>query len=409
MRVLFIANRSEFGGAPKCMMELIELLKNRYGVEIEVVTHGDHAIGEFCRARNITYYAVGHIPFAVGKGSTGFRRGIKTILMPYYFWNSKIKNRKALQKAAEKIDFSGIDIIHTNSNRDCLGAMLSKKYGIPHVWHLREFGKEDYDIRYLIPDYIKFMNQNTDFFIAISEAVKRVWLSKGIEKNKMIRIYDGIHMPEPYVYKAAQEYRNRLKSGLSIRFAYLGIVCPGKGQFDAIKALALLEKDISSHIHIDFWGDCCSLPEYVKDMKRFAAENGVLDSISFRGFTDQIWEKLSEYDAALVCSRSEAFGRITPEYMSIGLQVVASDTGANPELIESGVSGYVYHHGDLQDLARYLRKIYFSTKEERMAMSVKSMERAQLYTDMVHADNVYKFYCRIMSDRWQTMQSEENL
>ncbi|MDO4556726.1 MAG: hypothetical protein Q4B70_16555 [Lachnospiraceae bacterium] len=88
MKILFIANRAEFGGAPKCMLELITQLIDKYGVTIEVVTSSEGPIAKWCMEHNIRYYAVGHTSFAVGKGSTVFRRLAKTVLTPYYFLKS---------------------------------------------------------------------------------------------------------------------------------------------------------------------------------------------------------------------------------------------------------------------------------------------------------------------------------
>lgn len=391
MKVLFIANKSEFGGAPKCMLELIDLLTKDYGVRVEVVTHGENLIANWCKERNIKYYAVGHVPFAIGKGSTPFRRFGKTVLTPFYYIKCKIQNKKAFKRACEEIDFEDIDIIHTNSNRDCLGAMLARKYKLPHIWHLREFGKEDYDIRYLMQNYIGFMNSTTNYFIAISDAVKSAWIEKGLKIDKIFRIYDGIMLPNKETIEKAKDFQN-MKNKDDFRFVYLGIVCPGKGQFDAVKALAYLEKDILKKIHIDFWGDCECLPEFTEQITRYAKEHEYNESISFRGFTNNIWDELPNYDGALVCSRSEAFGRITPEYMSIGLQVIASDTGANPELIEDGISGYIYKHDDLRDLASKIAQVYRNNMETRKHVSEKAEGRAMIFSDLIHAKNIYNFY-----------------
>ena|GEM_PF-2426717 len=390
MKVLFVSNECEFGGAPKCMMELVEQLIQK-GVSIEILTTGTNKTAKFCEDRNIRYYPVGHVSFAIGRGSTPIRCLAKTILTPYYYLRSCLKNERAFQKACELIDFSDIDIIHTNSNRDCLGAMLAKEYGIPHFWHLREFGKEDYNIRYLMFNHINFMNSTTSYFIAISDAVKNAWIRRGLKKNKVIRIYDGITLPRTDIVAKADAFKQRTDRE-DFRFAYLGIVCPGKGQFDAVRALVYIEPDVVKRIHIDFWGDCECLPEFTNQIKKFAKSKAILNSISFKGFTNNIWDELPNYDGALVCSRSEAFGRITPEYMSMGLQVIASDSGSNPELVEDGVSGYIYKHDDLTDLAAKIEMLCSKTTEERANMVCKAKERAGQFTDVIHAEKIYSLY-----------------
>ena len=395
MKVLFIANKSEFGGATKCMLELIELLIKFNNVEVELIVHGENFLAKWCKERNIKYYAFGHVPFAISKGSTIIRRIGKTILTPFYYIRARIQNQKAFRKACKVIDFNKIDIIHTNSNRDCFGAMLAKKYDIPHVWHLREFGKEDYDIRYLTSNYIEYMNLNANYFIAVSDSVKNAWIRKGLSEEKLFRIYDGIALPKPEIVAKADTFKQMTKRD-DFRFAYLGIVCPSKGQYDAVKALSYIETDIAKKIHIDFWGDCTLLPEYTNKLKKYAIKKGILSSISFKGFTNNIWAELPNYDGALVCSRSEAFGRITPEYMSLGLQVIASDTGSNPEIVENGESGYIYRHNDLNDLTEKIKVVYDKSIEERAIMAFKAKERAKQFTDIIHAENINGLYKKIL-------------
>ncbi len=51
--------------------------------------------------------------------------------------------RKDAKKAIADLDF---DIIHSNSSTISIGAYLAKKLGKPHVWHLRQFGGQDWQI-----------------------------------------------------------------------------------------------------------------------------------------------------------------------------------------------------------------------------------------------------------------------
>ena len=57
-----------------------------------------------------------------------------------------------------------------------------------------------------------------------------------------------------------------------------------------------------------------------------------------------------EYDVAINCSKCEAFGRVTVEYMTAELCVIAANTGANEELIEDGFNGLIYNYDSDKDL-----------------------------------------------------------
>ena len=59
-------------------------------------------------------------------------------------------------------------------------------------------------------------------------------------------------------------------------------------------------------------------------------------------------------DAALMCSRKEACGRVTMEAMLPGTPVVGTDSGGTAELIRNGVDGFLYAPSDDAMLAEKL-------------------------------------------------------
>ena len=55
-------------------------------------------------------------------------------------------------------------------------------------------------------------------------------------------------------------------------------------------------------------------------------------------------------DVEIVASDMEAFGRVTVEAMMSGMPVIASDSGANSELIEDGKDGFLFTCGSSKSL-----------------------------------------------------------
>ena len=84
---------------------------------------------------------------------------------------------------------------------------------------------------------------------------------------------------------------------------------------------------------------------------------------------------LANEDVGLMLSQNEAFGRVTIEYMMHGLAVIASDTGATPEILENGKIGYLYHLGDYQDLAQKMR-LLIENKTKIIEFSEKGRAKA---------------------------------
>ena len=97
-------------------------------------------------------------------------------------------------------------------------------------------------------------------------------------------------------------------------------------------------------------------------------------NVRFLGYQKNFYEKLAGYDCGIMCSRSEGFGRVTVEYMMAGLPVLASDTGANAELIENGVTGLLYHFPDVENLKNELLYM-LEHKKEVSDMGIASLKR----------------------------------
>ena len=72
---------------------------------------------------------------------------------------------------------------------------------------------------------------------------------------------------------------------------------------------------------------------------------------------------MCDYDIGVVNSRCEAMGRVTIEYMMAGLCVLASNTGANTEML-SGGCGILYEYNNLPSMMSML--LYLLDNIEKM-------------------------------------------
>jgi glycosyltransferase involved in cell wall biosynthesis len=116
-------------------------------------------------------------------------------------------------------------------------------------------------------------------------------------------------------------------------------------------------------------------------LERQAAATG-FRSIRFCGFRNQ--SELPRYfDLATVFvlpSRHEPWGLIVNEVMNAGRAVIVSDdVGAAPDLIADGVNGCVYPVGDVDALARALRRV-LETPGNAEAMGQRAFVRIQSWS-----------------------------
>ncbi len=83
-----------------------------------------------------------------------------------------------------------------------------------------------------------------------------------------------------------------------------------------------------------------------------ARELGVLDRVRLIGVVDDVAPYLRGADLLLLPSRNESFGLVALEALAAGIPVIASRVGGLPEVVQHGVSGYLFPPGDVEGMAR---------------------------------------------------------
>lgn len=377
MRVLYIASGDDKYGAPKSMMSLVLYMKEYYDVEPVVLTKRYNKINTFCDDNKIENYTFWYSDFMSGAPySFKLLRLIKHVVkyvlyIGGMFWQHNV--------FACGIDFNTIDIIHTNHSRIYIGAYISRKKKIPHVWHIREFGKEDYNVIFYRPNTISYMNNHADQFIAISDAVRKCWIKKGIETQKIVTIYNGIEKNK-FIRKV-----NRQDDKLKL--VITGHIQPNKGQLQIVKAIAFLPPEIRQNVQLDIIGE--GYKDYIRKINKYIKRHS-LSNVFLRGYCDNVPKKLSEYDVGVVCSKAEAFGRVTVEYMRAGLYVIASDQGANKELVSKNNMGTLYKYGNIQSLSECIINVCFNRKKYLISQS-----NLQAFGMEEYVGKIYKIYMEL--------------
>ena len=119
-------------------------------------------------------------------------------------------------------------------------------------------------------------------------------------------------------------------------------------------------------------------------------------NIKFLGYCSDLRERIQSYDVGIVCSRSEGFGRVTAEYMTAKLCVIASNTGANTELIQNNVNGLLYEYNNNMDLANKITYVY-NNRQKIDEFGEKARQRIlENFTKEINAINIKNLYDRIM-------------
>lgn len=362
-------------GGAKSLLEMVKLLKEQCGIEVTVVNPFKNKLNDELSDLGIFNYSIGYQLNICRKDCSG----IKWILKYCLKWiRYKICQQLAIRKLERLLDVSGFDIIHTNNTVEDIGAYFAKKYSIPHVWHIREFGDKDFNFYYFNRNIAKYISDNSSVVIAISNAIKSDWIKKGVSPDKIVTIVHGVN-PNGIIPKEASKDVGKK------RIIFAGNILPQKGQFDFIKSVNKLDVEYKRSVLVDFYGTCEE--NYKSEITAYINKNDLQDNVRLMGYSSELKKHLGEYDIGVVNSRCEAMGRVTIEYMMAGLCVLASNTGANIELL-SDDSGVLYEYDNPDSLVNML--LYLLDDDNRIkAYGDRAKEKALNKYSIVKNVNLY--------------------
>lgn len=264
-------------------------------------------------------------------------------------------NDKAVEEIADIIEKCHVKLIHNNTSYTYVGAVAADNKNIPVVWHLREnIHEQGYAFKDSMHSY-SLINKSKAI-ITVSEYLKSCY--EGLRTDRTHVIYNGIDIENFYMV------HDILKDDKPLSIIMVGAITPLKGQEELVEAAKLLKnQDISFHVKFVGNGDY----DYINYLRDKVHKYGLDDRITFLGRVDNVSTLYKESDISVVCSRAEAFGRVTVESQLSGCLVIGADAGATRELIEDGKSGYIYERGNYKELAS---KIKAALKDKRTTVKI---------------------------------------
>lgn len=383
MKILYLVGGKgkKYGSERVAFDTITELTKN--GIEYVVITSNYGFINEFCDKEKIENHVIPMATYLYLKKDNIIIDGLKRIYRLIENW---VVDKKAFRKIENSIDLKKIDIIHTNLSRNLLGGMISEKYNIPHVWHLQELFSGHYGLEQLKRNQTEWMSEHCSKFIAISDTVKNSWIAGGLNEKSIERIYNGCRFSK--IIKKT-EY-----SWDYLRLVMVGSICEEKGQLILVEALGQVTKVKREKIILDLYGD--GDKSTIEKIKKRAAELAV--AVNFKGYSDNIYELLKDYDIAFNCSKGEGFGFNTVEAMAAGLCVVASRTGANPEILPEK-AGLLFERNNTAQLADIIEELYDNRDEIEFKGNAAKKIANDCYDFLIYSNNIMKLYNLMLGNR----------
>lgn len=380
-KILMIASDNNYAsGAFRSMVKLCDIMKKSAKIEPVVVLPelGDGEI--LLSENNIPYFYIRSYTWVVPLNHT------KSVVFYAKIYIKKILNYISIYRLYRYIKKNEIDIVHINTSYSYVGAIASKYAKCKCVWHIREMLEEDQNNTTWKQNREKIMAQ-VSCLIAISNFVYNKY-KKDNNISNLVMIHNGIDEKE-FFYQRDFSLNNYEKS---IKIICVGGITEGKGQKDIIFASKeLIDKGVSN-FKVKFVGRGDKTEEYQQLVSRL----NMSKNIEFVGAQKDVKKFYQEADVMIMSSKAEAFGRTTVEAMMSGCAVIATDAGANREILNDGQCGILYTQGNCEELAEKM-KLLIDDRRLLCEVAEKGQKYAMKnFTAKKNAESIISVYQKLL-------------
>lgn len=175
-------------------------------------------------------------------------------------------------------------------------------------------------------------------------------------------IHNGVELSQLPRWQPAQD-------GVA-RIVFAGRFVAHKNPLDLVEALARLA-------HLPWTCVMAGDGEQLETVRGLAEHHGLAGRIHLPGWVtpEQVLEHFGQSDILVLPSRSEGLSVVGVQGLAMGLALVLSDAGGNPELVRPGENGFLFPAGDVDALASALESL-LSAPGKLSGLQARSRELA---------------------------------
>jgi glycosyltransferase involved in cell wall biosynthesis len=350
MKVCFVLHSSRKGGAERVNLELIDGLKNK-GIQCFVILPSYGPLIKELKKRNVPLKVIKYKWWMREDDSPLWKRVGRLAL-----------NLMRTISVARQVKKWKADIVYSNTITICIGAFAAKLLHMPHIWHIHEFGYEDHRLCFDLGEKnaLGIMKQLSNVCIVSSKAVMGKY-RKFFPDRKIELIYYAVCVMDESSCKILK-IKKQLQEASGIKCMIVGSLQKGKYQEDAIRAIGkLVDDEIDVRLYIVGEGKL----KYKQYLESLIVRGDLKNHVQFLGYIDNPFPVMQQADILLICSRKEAFGRVTVEGMKAGKPVIGAGSGGTKELIRDHYNGFLYTFGDYNELAEKVKYLCQHPDEAR--------------------------------------------
>ncbi len=271
-----------------------------------------------------------------------------TQVQPIHFTFNRKLHLRSIRKLASLVRKYNIEIINAQSSKDRYSTILARwwyKLPVKLVHTRRQIAKS-----IGMFGQSTFYKEGTDAIIAVSEGVKQSIQAIGIAERHIQVIYNGT--PKEKYSNINPGIINSWRDHYQIQpnEPVIGCVARFKEQKQLLEAL----KFIDHPVHVLFVG-IEETPELRAVREQFDTHHQVHYAGSLSN--NDVLHHYPLFTINVLPSVIEGLSQSLLEAMALGVPVIATRIGGNPELIQHGINGFLFENGNEQQLAQYINQI----------------------------------------------------
>jgi len=358
--ILHIIESLEFGGAEKVVLHLANGLSDKYNISICVTKREGELLKEL--KDNISIFSL--------KSDDG-------------------NNLSTIRKIAKIIKDNKINVVHIHNWGVFIESTLASKLcGVDRIIHTVHGPYISYSNEF-ISNLKKFIRHSIERliskyiykFITVSKSIKDYMVDDiGINKNKIITIHNGI--------AGLNKSAHCSSSKKILNLISIGRVAKIKNHYLLLDALNKINNSIDYNLTVVGDG-----PE-LNNIKKYCDKLKLNDKVNFLGFRNDIENILVDMDLCIVTSDYEGISIAILESMSVGIPVIATSVGGNPETVINEETGLLIEKGNVDALADAILKL----SNNRSLLDTMGIASYQRFKNYFHESIVFNAYSLIYDE-----------
>jgi glycosyltransferase involved in cell wall biosynthesis len=236
----------------------------------------------------------------------------------------------------------------------------------------------------------KWSLRNCTKLITVSRSLRREFLKRGFDRERLVCIPNGV--PELPPIDALARVENT-----TWRLGMIALFRPRKGLEVLLEALTLLPVS-APEIEVEIIGGF-ETPEYEQAMRSLVTKFSLQSKVRFTGFTKDIGSRIANLDGLVLPSLyGEGMPMVVLEALAAAVPVIATKVEGTPEVVRDGQEGVLAEPRDPNSLSLAIQRF----TQDRIAwakMSGQAVGRhREKYSDRHMAETTGLVYRRILAN-----------